>query len=201
MERCSYSLPFSTPDRGDSPRSESGETVRDAFTDIAYAKLLLLIPAAITMTAVGVFQARGRTEAAQWLLLALLPLGACFHTGWHLQVAGRFLWLCAISIIGAIAALSTGFLFVQDAEPASIVAASLALGIGPLLTGSGTLIASFLLLKNNRQCGLVKPRRWRHFATVYRCSSLSSLLYFTRHPALSSSATCRAPKLQAPTAP
>lgn len=146
-----YAFQFTGPKR--LTQLMPGETARTVFADIASAKALLLIPVMAGMCLVGGSFLSGQNPDAQWAIVLLLPVGAALNTGWHLQTAGRFLWVCVVSIVGACAALSIGFVFVDGPGASSVLGASAALGAGPIFVGAATLIVSMLLLRNEPSIG------------------------------------------------
>jgi polysaccharide transporter, PST family len=146
-----YAFQFTGPKR--LTQLMPGETSRTVFMDIASAKVLLLVPAMACMCLVGGSFSSGQNANAQWTLMLLLPVGAALHTGWHLQTAGRFLWVCIVSIAGACAALSIGFVFVKGPGASSVIGASAALSAGPIFAGAATFIVSLFLLKHEPLTG------------------------------------------------
>lgn len=84
-----------------------------------------------------------------WLLVAL-PLAATMNTAWHLQAIGKFTIVSLISILSALFAMCVGFMGVQGGNASALLMASLALSIGPLTTGLGTLLASLKVITNSQ---------------------------------------------------
>jgi len=126
----------------------AGETPLDVVCRIGSAKLVLLAGVLLTF-GFGTLAAAGlghRIATPQaWLLLAM-PLAAALHTGWHLQAAGRFGTVSALSMVGAVLALLLGLMGVAAEVPGALATAALALSLGPLWAGGSTLVASTRLL-------------------------------------------------------
>lgn len=176
-----YAFQFTGPKRLTQLRP--GETARGVFMDIASAKVLLLVPAIASMGIVASTVLAGPNARAQWILLLMLPIGAALHTGWHLQTSGKFLWVCIISIAGACAALSIGFIFVHGSGASSVIGASMALGAGPLLAGAATLLVSLLILRDERAMPRnTSPLRALHEGWPLFVSQFTSALYSASGP-------------------
>jgi len=165
------------------------ETALEIVCRIGSAKLVLL-------GAVGVALAIGALAAAavghpvsvpQVLLLVLVPVGAALHTGWHLQAAGRFAAVSALSMLGVILAMVTGLTGVAAHAPGALLLAALALGVGPLWTGASTLAASMRLLSHTHE-GAGRRAGWRTPWAELRegwplfASQLTSALYTASGP-------------------
>ena len=162
---------------------EPGETMSAVFADIAGAKGLLLLPALICMGIVAATLPPGPNTGAQCLLLLLLPLGAALHSGWYLQTVGRFLWVCIISIAAACAALAIGLTLVQGSQPASVIGASVALGVGPALAGAATFLVSLRMVRVEAALpARLHPMRMLQHGWPLFVSQLTSALYTASGP-------------------
>jgi polysaccharide transporter, PST family len=123
-------------------RLEPGETPMDVVWRIASAKTLLLTVVILLMAlATGMAAALGQnlTNAQIWLLIAM-PVAAALNTGWHLQVIGRFGSIALLSSVGASLSLILGFHGVSGDSGGSKFIAALALTLGPISVGAGTLV-------------------------------------------------------------
>lgn len=146
-----YAFQLSGPQR--LAQLASGDSEKLVVCRVVSAKLVLL-SAVLAATTVGATLSGVTT--GQLVVLMLLPLAASMNSAWHLQASGRFLELSALSIIGALIALVIGFSFVDGGGDNSAFFAAVALTVGPLFVGVGTL-----LLSAQRLAGQCPPAAWQ----------------------------------------
>jgi PST family polysaccharide transporter len=156
-----------------------GETATDVICRIAAAKGVLFgLVMLVLAIATGVTAAMGESfTAAQVWLLSAIPFAAALHTGWHLQVLGRFGSVAILSISGAGLSLVLGLNGVSAEAESNQFLAALALSLGPVWVGAGTLLTSALLLPRGdntikSRLGSLKPwsvlgEGWPLFASQF----------------------------------
>jgi O-antigen/teichoic acid export membrane protein len=127
-----------------------GEHEKDVVCRVASAKITLLAGVLVTLL-VGGLALHSKISTRQLFVLVALPLGAALNTGYHLQTKGLFAWVSGISIFGTMISLTIGFSLVRSADPAADLAATVALGLGPLVAGVGTSLASSWHLRRSEQ--------------------------------------------------
>jgi O-antigen/teichoic acid export membrane protein len=132
------------------------DTTKAVVWRILSAKGVLLAAVLAGVLVAVVLGGASLRAPGRWLPLVALPLGAALNTGWHLQTEGRFAWVSGVSIVGAMTSLVIGFGLVRGGEPESVLFAAVALCVGPLIAGVGTLTLSALLLRR-----LPWPVGWR----------------------------------------
>jgi len=156
-----------------------GETTTDVICRIGAAKgLLFCLVILILAIAAGIAATMGDSfTAAQLWLLTAIPFAAALHTGWHLQVLGHFGTVAVLSISGAALSLLLGLNGVSAEAKSNQFLAALALSLGPVWVGAGTLLKSALLLPRGddtiKNClGSLRPRPvlregWPLFASQF----------------------------------
>ncbi len=127
---------------------------RQLFLDILVARGLLLVAvmaaAAVALATIAWLMPAQPAVLRDGALLLLLPLAAALNAGWYLQARGEFAVLAGLSVVSVIVALAVGFLAVSP-EQASSSRAALALAVGPLLLGIGSL--AWALARLPREAG------------------------------------------------
>lgn len=162
---------------------EPSETPHDIFVEITRAKFILLFGVLASVALAVLVMSSSGTKMPQIILLTLLPIGAAFNSGWFLQAAGRFLWICLTSIIASCTALFIGYALVRENGSFGVIGASLALSAGPMLVGVATFLITNILLKDKPKKKQIKsfihPLRegWPLFV-----SQLTSALYTVSGP-------------------
>jgi O-antigen/teichoic acid export membrane protein len=127
------------------------EAMSDLVLGIACAKLVLFavsVPILLMLSlAWALFSEDVGAEHA--MLLVGLPLAAALNTSWHLQTAGRYGTLLAISTIGVAVALAAGFVGLRPGSAESLWAAT-SLCVAPMVVGVSTLAVTLGMLEHKR---------------------------------------------------
>lgn len=126
------------------------ETALDVVCRVTSAKILLLLlvmTAATIAILVGAFVGQSITGTQIWIISAL-SIAAAMNTGWHLQSENKYVQLSIVTIVGVLATLTSGLLFLDNQHSNAVLVAAISLTIGPLLVACGTFFISIILLKN-----------------------------------------------------
>lgn len=149
------------------------ETAPGIFAEISLAKLALFI--CVTPILIGVVYATVPTSmrGIGTMIVVALPAAALINSEWYLQATRRFVWIGVSAVVASFVALWIGFGEVVSATSASIWAAGVALIIGPIISGSGTLLSAVgSMTRRLVHSDTIRPKRalvegWPLFASQF----------------------------------
>lgn len=126
-----------------------GETPASVFSDIAFAKILLLCIVFPVSAVFALFlMPIESTSSIAWTLLFAMPIAAGLNSVWFLQAQGNFLQVCILAIIGSLLTLYIGFSFVDGGNSRAVDFAVAVSVFGAVFIGMSTLLLAIFSIKS-----------------------------------------------------